>query len=79
MAKPNHIIIKRLCIFFLGLAIGLYMGHQHGVTKTHERIQKRMLDRKERMRDAVPPPRKETFFKKNRKRDYTPQNAGDVK
>ena len=73
MAKTNHIIVKRLCIFFLGLGIGLYMGHQHGVTKTHERIQKRMLDRKERMRDVVPSPRK------NRKRDYTPQNAGDVK
>ena len=76
MAKTNHIIVKRLCIFFLGLGIGLYWGHQHGVIETHERIQKRMLDRKERMRDAVPAPRKETFFKK---RDYTPQNAGDVK
>ena len=73
MAKTNHIIVKRLCIFFIGLGIGLYMGHQHGVTKTHERIQKRMLDRKERMRDVVPAPRT------NRKRDYTPQNAGDVK
>ena len=73
MAKTNHIIVKRLCIFFLGLGVGLYWGHQHGVIETHERIQKRMLDRKERMRDVVPAPRK------NRKRDYTPQNAGDVK
>ena len=73
--KHECVILKRICIFILGVVIGLAAGYQYGVGEVKERGQQRMKQRK------APEPRNESFFerKKERKRDFSPQNSGDVK
>lgn len=64
----DNIIVKRLCIFFVGLVIGLIAGHNHGVVETEEHYKKRiLLDRKPhymrwKERNVAPPPREKSFF-----------------
>ena len=56
-------ILKRICIFFLGLVIGLVAGHKYGVAEMKERVKNRM-----KQVDKSPEPRGETFFKKKNTR-----------
>ena len=50
MAKCKHknIVLKRICIFFLGVVIGLVAGHRYGVVKTKERVHNRLMKQAER-------------------------------
>ena len=50
MAKCKHknIVLKRICIFFLGVVIGLVAGHRYGIAKAKERFHDRMMKKAER-------------------------------
>ena len=68
----NNVVIKRICIFFLGLVIGLVAGHKHGVTEMKERFHNRVMKKAEkpmlrRQRNKAPEPRDETFFEKKKR------------
>jgi hypothetical protein len=45
MAECKHecVILKRICIFFLGIVIGLAAGYQYGVSNKAHRIHDRLL------------------------------------
>ena len=55
----ENVTLKRICIFFFGLVIGLVWGHKFGVAETKERVQQRM-----KQVNKAPESRNETFFKK---------------
>lgn len=65
----DNIIVKRLCIFFVGLVIGLIAGHNHGVVETKERFQDRIMKKAENpvQRNRIPEPRGKTFFEKKKR------------
>ena len=65
----NNIIIKRICIFFLGLGIGLVAGHKHGVSEMKERFHNRVMKKAEKpvQRNRIPEPRGKTFFEKKQR------------
>ena len=44
----NNIVLKRICIFFLGLGIGLVAGHKHGVSEMKERFHNRVMKKAEK-------------------------------
>ena len=70
MSENNEsVILKRICIFFLGLVIGLVAGHKHGVTEMKERFHDRVMKKAEKpvQRNRIPEPRGKTFFE-NKKR-----------
>ena len=74
MAKCKHknIVLKRICIFFLGVVIGLVAGHRYGVAKVKERVHDRLMKQAEkpvfkRQRNKAPEPRGETFFEKKKR------------
>jgi len=50
MAECKHecVILKRICIFFLGIVIGLAAGYQYGVGKFKERVQQRIMQNAEK-------------------------------
>jgi len=41
--KHECVILKRICIFFLGIVIGLAAGYQYGVSTKTQRIHDRLL------------------------------------
>jgi hypothetical protein len=65
----NNVVIKRICIFFLGLVIGLVAGHKHGVTEMKERFHNRVMKKAEKpvQRNRIPEPRGKTFFEKKKR------------
>ena len=44
----NNVVLKRICIFFLGLGIGLVAGHKHGVAEMKERFHNRVMKKAEK-------------------------------
>ena len=88
MAECKHecVILKRICIFILGVVIGFVGGYKYGfaerTVRTHDRLMKQAEKPMfKRQRNKAPEPRDKSFFeqKKERKRDFSPQNSGDVK
>ena len=73
MAKCKHknIVLKRICIFFLGVVIGLVAGHRYGIAKAKERFHDRLMKQAEKprlnQRNKAPEPRGETFFEKKKR------------
>ena len=65
----NNVVLKRICIFFLGLGIGLVAGHKHGVSEMKERFHNRVMKKAEKpvQRIRVPEPRGKTFFEKKQR------------
>ena len=44
MSENNEsVVLKRICIFFIGLILGLLAGHKSGETKMKERFHDRMM------------------------------------
>ena len=71
--NKESVVLKRICIFFIGLVIGLVAGHKHGENEMKERIHDRVMKKAEkpmlrRQRNKAPEPRDETFFEKKKKR-----------
>ena len=83
--KHQCIVLKRICIFILGVLIGFGGGYKYHQTKVQHRVHDRLMKQAEKplfkRQRNTPEPRDETFFerKKERKRGYKPQNSGDVK
>ena len=49
MSEENeNVVLKRICIFFIGLILGLLAGHKSGETKMKERFHERMMKEAER-------------------------------
>ena len=49
MSENNEsVILKRICIFFLGLVIGLVAGNKHGENEMKERIHDRVMKQAEK-------------------------------
>ena len=49
MSENNeNVVLKRICIFFIGLILGLLAGHESGETKMKERFHDRMMKKAER-------------------------------
>ena len=46
--KNENVVLKRICIFFIGLILGLLAGHKSGETKMKERFHDRMMKKAER-------------------------------
>ena len=46
--KHECVILKRICIFFLGLAIGCAAGYMYGIAECKERVQNRMKQNAEK-------------------------------
>ena len=46
--KHECVILKRICIFILGVVIGLAAGYQYGVGKFKERVHDRLLKQAEK-------------------------------
>ena len=65
----NNVILKRICIFFIGLVIGLVAGHKRGVTEMKERFHDRVMKKAEKpvQRNRIPEPRGKTFFEKKKR------------
>ena len=71
MSENNEsVVLKRICIFFIGLVIGLVAGHKHGVNEMKERVHDRVMKKAERpvQRNIMPKPREESFFEKRENR-----------
>ena len=48
MSENNEsVVLKRICIFFIGLVIGLVAGHKHGENEMKERIHDRVMKKRE--------------------------------
>ena len=49
MSENNeNVVLKRICIFFIGLILGLLAGHESGEIKMKERFNDRMMKKAER-------------------------------
>ena len=49
MSENNEsVVLKRICIFFIGLVIGLVAGHRHGVNEMKERVHDRVMKQSEK-------------------------------
>jgi hypothetical protein len=49
MSENNEsVVLKRICIFFIGLVIGLVAGHKHGVNEMKERVHDRVMKKAEK-------------------------------
>ena len=49
MSENNEsVVLKRICIFFIGLVIGLVAGHKHGENQMKERIHDRVMKQAEK-------------------------------
>ena len=49
MSENNEsVVLKRICIFFIGLVIGLVAGHKHDENEMKERFHDRMMKKAER-------------------------------
>ena len=49
MSENNEsAVLKRICIFFIGLVIGLVAGHRHGVNEMKERVHDRVMKQAEK-------------------------------
>lgn len=49
MSEENeNVVLKRICIFFIGLILGLLAGHKMGETKMKERFHDRMMKKAEK-------------------------------
>lgn len=73
MSENNEsVVLKRICIFFIGLVIGLVAGHKHGENEMKERIHDRVMKKAERpvRRNIMLKPREESFFER---REETPK------
>ena len=46
--KNEDVVLKRICIFFIGLILGLLAGHKSGEAKMKERFHDRMMKKAER-------------------------------
>ena len=46
--KNENVVLKRICIFFIGLILGLLAGHKSGEAKMKERFHDRMMKKAER-------------------------------
>ena len=71
--KHQCIVLKRICIFILGVVIGFGGGYKYHQTKVQHRVHDRLLKQAEkplfkRQRNKAPEPRDETFFEKREKR-----------
>ena len=40
---PQNVILKRICIFFVGITIGLLAGYKYGVAEMRVRFDNRMM------------------------------------
>ena len=40
---PQNVILKRICIFFVGITIGLVSGYKYGVAEMRVRFDNRMM------------------------------------
>ena len=70
MSENNEsVVLKRICIFFIGLVIGLVAGHKHGENKMKERVHDRVMKKAEKsvQRNRIPEPRGKTFFEKKKR------------
>ena len=69
--KHECIVLKRICIFIVGVVIGFGGGYKYHQTKVQHRVHDRLLKQAEkplfkRQRNA-PEPRDETFFEKKKR------------
>ena len=46
--KNENVVLKRICIFFIGLILGLLAGHKSGEAKMKERFHDRVMKKAER-------------------------------
>lgn len=74
MAECKHqcIILKRICIFIVGVVIGFGGGYKYHQTKVQHRVHDRLLKQAEkplfkRQRNKAPEPRKESFFEQKKR------------
>ena len=70
--KHQCIVLKRICIFILGVVIGFAGGYKYHQTKVQHRVHDRLLKQAEkplfkRQRNKTPEPRDETFFEKKKR------------
>ena len=70
--KNENVVLKRICIFFIGLILGLLAGQKIGENKMKERFHDRLMKQAEkpafkRQRNKAPEPRGETFFEKKKR------------
>ena len=69
----NNVVLKRICIFFLGLGIGLVAGHKHGVAEMKERFHNRVMKKAEKSvlprYEKQPEPFEKGLFDKREKRE----------
>ena len=69
----NNVVLKRICIFFLGLGIGLVAGHKHGVAEMKERFHNRVMKKAEKSvlprYGKQPEPFEKGLFDKREKRE----------
>ena len=74
MAECKHecIVLKRICIFILGVVIGFGGGFKYHQAKVEIRVNDRLMKQAEkpvfkRQRNKAPEPRGETFFEKKKR------------
>lgn len=70
--KHECVILKRICIFILGVVIGFVGGYKYGFAERTERMHDRLMKQAEkpmfkRQRNKAPEPRDETFFEKKKR------------
>ena len=46
--KHECVILKRICIFFLGIVIGLAVGYKYGITEVKQRHHDRLMKQSEK-------------------------------
>ena len=74
----NNVVLKRICIFFLGLGIGLVAGHKHGVAEMKERFHNRVMKKAEK--SVLPRYEKQPEpFDKREKREQLRERLGQKK
>jgi len=76
----NNVVLKRICIFFLGLVIGLVWGHKFGVMETKESFLERVMKKAENSvlprYEKQPEPFKKGLFDKREKREQLRERLG---
>ena len=70
--KHECVVLKRICIFILGVVIGFVGGYKYGFAERTERMHDRLMKQAEkpafkRQRNKAPEPRGETFFEKKKR------------
>ena len=81
--KHQCVILKRICIFFLGIVIGLAAGYQYGVSNKAHRIHDRLLKQAEKplfkRYGKQPEPFEKGLFDKREKREQLRERMQEKK